>query len=125
MSQVVQEIVDKLKTMSLIEAKELVEAIEETFGVSAAAPVATMAAPVAAAPAEAEKTEFDVVVEAVPADKKIAVLKVVKEKKNIGLQEAKTMVEGAPFTLVEKVSKDEANALKDELSNAGATVTLK
>lgn len=122
---VVSEIIEKLKTLSLLEASELVKSIEEVFNVSAAAPVA---APVAAGPAAAaveEKTEFDVVIESVPADKKIAILKIVKDKKGVGLQEAKAMVEGAPFTLSEKVSQAEATALKDELSAAGATVVLK
>lgn len=123
---VIQEIVDKLKTLSLIEAKELVEAIETTFGVSAAAPVAVAAAPVAGgAPAVEEKSEFDVVIDSVPADKKIAVLKVVKEKKGVGLQEAKAMVEATPFTVLEKASKEDANKLKEELTAAGATVSLK
>ena len=122
---VVSEIIEKLKTLSLLEASELVKSIEEVFNVSAAAPVA---APVVAGPAAAaveEKTEFDVVIESVPADKKIAILKIVKDKKGVGLQEAKAMVEGAPFTLSEKVSQAEATALKDELSAAGATVVLK
>lgn len=122
---VVQEIVDKLKTLSLIEAKELVENIEETFGVSAAAPVAVAASASAAPVAATEQTEFDVVVDSVPADKKIAVLKLVKTIKNIGLQEAKTMVEGAPFTVIEKANKEDATKVKDELSAAGASVSLK
>jgi large subunit ribosomal protein L7/L12 len=123
----VSQIIEELKTLSLLEAAELVKAIEETFGVSAAAPVAVASAAVAgeAAPAAEEKTEFDVVVEAVPADKKIAIIKIVKEKKAIGLGEAKTLVESAPFVLLEKANKEDATKLKDELSGAGATVTLK
>jgi large subunit ribosomal protein L7/L12 len=122
----VNQIIDELKTLSLLEASELVKAIEETFGVSAAAPTAVaVAGPAASGPAAEEQSEFDVVVEAVPADKKIAIIKIVKEKKGVGLGEAKTMVESAPFTIAEKVSKADATALKDELAGAGATVILK
>lgn len=122
----IQSIIEELKTLSLIEASELVKAIEEEFGVSAAAPVAVAAAPAGAAPAEAaaEKTEFNVKVNDVPADKKIAVIKVVKNFLNIGLAEAKQKVESAPFVLAEGLSKDDANKIKDELSGSGATVTL-
>lgn len=121
----INQIIDELKTLSLLEASELVKAIEETFNVSAAAPTAAAAAPTAAAAIVEEATEFDVVVESVPADKKIAIIKIVKEKKAIGLGEAKTMVESAPFTIAEKLNKADATALKDELSGAGASVTLK
>lgn len=121
----INQIIDELKTLSLLEASELVKAIEETFNVSAAAPTAAAAAPTAAAAVVEEATEFDVVVESVPADKKIAIIKIVKEKKAIGLGEAKTMVESAPFTIAEKLNKADATALKDELSGAGASVTLK
>lgn len=121
----INQIIDELKTLSLLEASELVKAIEETFNVSAAAPTASAAAPTAAAAVVEEATEFDVVVESVPADKKIAIIKIVKEKKAIGLGEAKTMVESAPFTIAEKLNKVDATALKDELSGAGASVTLK
>jgi large subunit ribosomal protein L7/L12 len=122
----VNQIIDELKSLSLLEASELVKAIEETFGVSAAAPTAVAAAgPAAAGPVAEEQSEFDVIVESVPADKKIAIIKIVKEKKAIGLGEAKTMVEAAPFTIAEKVSKADATALKDELTGAGATVVLK
>lgn len=121
----VQTIIDELKTLSLIEAAELVKSIEETFGVTAAAPVAiAAAAPVADSPAAEEKTSFNVKVSEVPADKKIAVIKVVKNILNIGLAEAKTKVEGTPFVLVENASKDDANKHKDELVAAGASVTL-
>ncbi len=123
----VQTIIDELKTLSLLEAAELVKAIEETFGVSAAAPVATMAAAPAAgadAPAVEEKTSFNVKVNEVPADKKIAVIKVVKTILNIGLADAKTKVETAPFVMLENVSKDDANKYKEELTAAGATVSL-
>ena len=121
----INQIIDELKTLTLLEASELVKAIEETFNVSAAAPTAVAAAPTAAAAVVEEATEFDVVVESVPADKKIAIIKIVKEKKAIGLGEAKTMVESAPFTIAEKISKADATALKEELSGAGASVTLK
>jgi len=122
----VQTIVDQLKDLTLLEASELVKAIEETFGVSAAAPVAIAgpaAGPVAAA-AE-EKTEFTVEVSDVPADSKIAVIKAVKNILNIGLTDAKAMVESAPFVVAKDIKKEEAEAMKTELSGAGATVNLK
>jgi large subunit ribosomal protein L7/L12 len=122
----VQTIVDQLKEITLIEAAELVKAIEETFGVSAAAPVA-VAGPAAAAvagPAAEAKTEFNVKVTEVPADKKIAVIKIVKNVLNIGLGDAKTKVESAPFTLVENMPKAEADKVKEELVAAGAVVVL-
>ena len=122
----VQTIIDELKELTLLEASELVKAIEETFDVSAAAPVAAVAAAPAggaAAPVE-EKTEFNVKVTEFAADKKIAVIKVVKAALNIGLADAKAKVESAPFVLAESVSKDEANKYKDDLAAAGATVVL-
>jgi large subunit ribosomal protein L7/L12 len=122
----VQSIVDELKNLTLLEAAELVKAIEETFGVSAAAPVAVAASPSGdSAPAAVEQTEFDVVVNSVPADKKIAVIKAVKEITSKGLGEAKAMVELGEFTVAEKANKEDANKFKDMLSAAGATVTLK
>jgi large subunit ribosomal protein L7/L12 len=126
MSSKVQAIIDDLKTLSLLDASELVKAIEETFGVSAAAPVAVAAsgAVAAAAPAEEEKTSFNVKVTDVPADKKIAVIKVVKNVLNIGLADAKTKVEGAPFVLSEGVNKETAEKQKEELVAAGAGVAL-
>ncbi len=121
----VNTIIDQLKDLTLIEASELVTAIEETFNVSAAAPVAVAAAgPAAVAEAVAEKTEFTVKVTDVPADKKISVIKEVKTILNLGLGEAKAMVEAAPFTVSEKVSKEEAEKLKNALSAAGATVSV-
>jgi large subunit ribosomal protein L7/L12 len=121
----VQTIVDQLKDLTLLEASELVKSIEETFGVSAAAPTAVAAAPVAAAAVEVEeKTEFNVKVNDVPADKKIAVIKVVKTILNIGLADAKTKVESAPFVLAEKVKKEDADSYKAQLVEAGATVVL-
>ena len=122
----VDTIIDHLKDLSLMEASELVKAIEETFGVSAAAPVAMAAAPVAggAAPAAEEKSEFTVKITATPADKKIAVIKEVKTIMNIGLADAKTKVEGGEFVVMENVKKDEAMKMKETLSGAGATVEL-
>ena len=117
------EIIDALKEMTLLEASELVKAIEDTFGVSAAA----MAAPAAgaAAPAAEEKTDFDVVLAGFDAAAKIKVIKVVREITGQGLAEAKATVEGAPSTLKEAVSKDEAEALKKQIEEAGGKVELK
>jgi large subunit ribosomal protein L7/L12 len=125
MSDKVQKIIDQLKELTLIEASELVKAIEDTFGVSAAAPVAAVAAaPVAAAPAAEEKSEFNVKVTDVPADKKIAVIKAVKTILGIGLAEAKAKVEGVPFVVAENAKKEDANKFKEDLVAAGATVVL-
>ncbi|NJM58725.1 MAG: 50S ribosomal protein L7/L12 [Synechococcales cyanobacterium RU_4_20] len=123
----VSEIVEKLKTLSLLEASELVKEIEETFGVSAAATGGVMmAAPAAAAAEEVEeKTEFNVMLEEVPADKKIAVLKVVRTITGLGLKEAKTMVESAPIAVKEAIAKDAAEEAKKQLEEAGAKVSLK
>ena len=119
-----EEIIEALKEMSLLEASELVKDIEETFGVSAAAPAAVaVAAPAEAAAAE-EKTNFDVVLEGF-GDNKIAVIKVVREITGLGLKEAKEAVEGAPKTLKEGVAKEEAEKIKAQLEEAGAAVTLK
>ena len=119
-----EEIIEALKEMSLLEASELVKDIEETFGVSAAAPVAVAAAPAAGAAAAEEKTEFDVVLEGF-GDNKIAVIKVVREITGLGLKEAKEVVEGAPKAVVEGVAKDKAEEVKAKLEEAGAAVTLK
>jgi large subunit ribosomal protein L7/L12 len=123
-----QEIVDALKEKSLLETSELVKMIEETFGVSAAA--AAVAAPAAgggggeaAAPAE-EKTEFDVVLQAIGGNK-INVIKVVREVTALGLKEAKDLVEAAPKAVKEGVSKEEAETIKQKLTDAGATVEVK
>ena len=117
------EIIDALKEMTLLEASELVKAIEDTFGVSAAAAVA--AAPVAGAAAAAEeKTEFDVVLTGF-GDQKIKVIKAVREITNLGLAEAKAKVEGIPCAIKEQVSKDEAEELKKKLEEVGASVELK
>ena len=119
-----EEIIEALKEMSLLEASELVKDIEETFGVSAAAPVAVAAAPAAGAAAAEEKTEFDVVLEGF-GDNKIAVIKVVREITGLGLKEAKEVVEGAPKAIQEGVAKDKAEEIKKQLEEAGAAVTLK
>ena len=118
------EIIDALKEMTLLEASELVKAIEDTFGVSAAAPAAVVAAPAAGAAEAEEKTEFDVVLEGF-GDNKIQVIKAVRELTNLGLKEAKEVVEGAPKALKEAVSKDEAEELKKKLEEVGASVELK
>lgn len=127
MSAVTDEILEKLKSLTLLEAAELVKQIEETFGVSAAAPVGgmMMAAPAAAAEEVEEKTEFDVILEAVPADKKIAVLKVVRGVTGLGLKEAKSLVEEAPKPIKEATSKEDAEAIKAQLEEAGAKIVIK
>ena len=124
-----QEIVDALKEKSLLEAAELVKMIEEAFGVSAAA-AAVAAAPAGggataeAAPAAEEKTEFDVILQAAGGNK-INVIKVVREITALGLKEAKDLVEAAPKAVKEGVSKDEAEAIRAKLADAGATVEVK
>ena len=115
--------VEEIKSMTVLELNELVKAIEEEFGVSAAAPVMVASAG-AAAPAAEEKTEFDVVLKSAGANK-INVIKVVKEATGLGLKEAKAMVDEAPKTIKEGVSKDDAEALKTKLTEAGAEVELK
>ena len=118
--------ISKVSVLTVMEAAELSKMLEEKWGVSAAAPVAVAAAAggAAAAPAEEEKTEFDVVL-ADAGDKKINVIKEVRAITGLGLKEAKEMVEGAPKTVKEQVSKDEANELKEKLEAAGASVELK
>jgi large subunit ribosomal protein L7/L12 len=116
-------IIDQLKELTLLEAADLVKAIEETFNVSAAAPVAAAVATGPAVVVE-EKTEFNVKVTEVPADKKISVIKVVKTILNIGLADAKAKVESAPFVLSENVNKEVANKQKEDLTAAGAVVVL-
>ena len=118
------EIIDALKEMTLLEASELVKAIEDTFGVSAAAPAAVVAAPAAGAAEAEEKTEFDVVLTGF-GDQKIKVIKAVREITNLGLAEAKAKVEGIPCAIKEQVSKDEAEELKKKLEEVGASVELK
>ena len=127
MSAATDEILEKLKTLSLLEASELVSQIEEAFGVSAAAPVAIAGGGGGAAAAEEaeEKTEFDVVLDEVPGDKKIAILKAVRSMTGLGLKEAKGMVESAPVTVKEAVAKEAAEEAKKTLEDAGAKVTVK
>ena len=131
MSAKTDEILDSLKSLSLLEASELVKQIEDAFGVSAAASAGVvMAAPGAAAggggaEAEEEKTEFDVVLESFEASAKIKVLKAVREATGLGLGDAKAMVEAAPKTIKEGVSKDDAENLKKAIEEAGGKVSLK
>jgi large subunit ribosomal protein L7/L12 len=124
----IQVIVDQIKGLTLLEASELVKAMEETFGVSAAAavaaaPAAAAAGGEAAAPAE-EKSEFDVILQTVGGNK-INVIKVVREVTALGLKEAKDLVEAAPKAVKEGVSKEEAETIKNKLTDAGATVEVK
>ena len=123
MSEKITQIIEEVKAMTVLELSELVKALEEEFGVSAAAPVAVAAAPGAAAAAE-EKTEFDVILKSAGANK-IAVVKAVKELTGLGLKEAKEVVDGAPKTVKEAVSKDEAESIKAKLEEAGAEVEVK
>lgn len=116
--------IDEIKALSVLELNELVHAIEEEFGVSAAAPVAVAGGPVAAAPAEEEKTEFDVVLKAIGANK-IAVIKAVREITGMGLVEAKNLVESAPATIKEAQPKDVADGFVKKLTEAGAEAELK
>ncbi|MGF7186890.1 large subunit ribosomal protein L7/L12 [Desulfitispora alkaliphila] len=121
----VNEIMEAVKEMSVLELAELVKALEEEFGVSAAAPVAMAAAPVAGGDAAAEEqTEFDVVLTGA-GDKKINVIKVVRELTGLGLKEAKALVDGAPKPVKEKASKEEADEAKAKLEEAGASVEVK
>ena len=123
MSEKITAMIEEIKGLTVLELSELVHALEEEFGVSAAA--AAVAAPAAgAAAAEEEKTEFDVVLKAAGANK-IAVIKVVRALTGLGLKEAKEMVDGAPKTLKEAVSKDEAEKIAAELKEAGAEVEVK
>lgn len=126
MSEKVLQLVEEVKALTVLELAELVKALEEEFGVSASAPaVAVAAAPAATAAAEVEEqTEFDVILESAGASK-MNVIKVVKDACGLGLKEAKAAVDGAPATLKEKVSKEEADALKAKLEEAGATVVVK
>ena len=118
-------LVEEVKELTVLELSELVKALEEEFGVSAAAPVAMMAGPAAAAEtAVEEQTEFDVVLAEVGANK-IAVIKVVREVAGLGLKEAKEVVDGAPKAVKEKVSKEEAESIKAKLEEAGAKVEIK
>ncbi len=119
------QIIEAIESMTVLELSELVKALEEKFGVSAAAPVAVAAAPaVAVAEAVAEKTEFDVIITAAGASK-INVIKVVREVTGLGLKEAKEVVDSAPKAVKEKISKADADALKAKLEAAGASVEVK
>lgn len=122
----IKNFVEEIKKLSIVEVSELVKALEEEFGVSAAAPVAVAAAPAAGAPAAAaeEKTEFTVSLEAA-GDNKIAVIKVVREITGLGLVEAKALVDGAPSVIKENVATKDAQEMEAKLKEAGATVKLK
>ena len=122
------EILDAISKMTLMEVVELISDMEKKFGVTAAAPVAMAAAPAgggaAAAPAE-EKTEFTVILKEYPADKKVTVIKVIREITGLGLKEAKDLVEGAPSTVKEAIPKADAEAIKKKLEEAGAKAAIK
>ena len=121
----VESILESIEKLTLLEAAELVKAMEEKFGVSAAAPVAVAADPAAAAPADDADAEVSVVLASVPADKKIAVLKEVRTLTGLGLKEAKDLVEAAPKAVKENIKKDEAESIKKTLEAAGAVVEIK
>ena len=123
-SDKIMNIVEEVKSLPLLELAELVKAVEEEFGVSAAAPVGVVAVAGAAAPVAEEKTEFDVVLTGF-GDKKLNVIKAVREITGLGLKEAKDMVEGCPKPVKEGVSKDEAESLKKALEEATAKVEIK
>lgn len=126
-SEKVTKMIEDVKALTVLELAELVKALEEEFGVSAAAPVAVAAAPAAggaAAPAAEEKTEFNVILKEVGADK-IKVIKVVREVTGLGLKEAKDLVDGAPKTIKENVSKEDAAAMEAKFKEVGATLEIK
>ena len=123
-SEKITAMIEELKTLTVLELSELVKAVEEEFGVSAAAAVAVAAPAAGGAAAAEEKTEFDVVLKEVGAEK-IKVIKAVREITGLGLAEAKAIVDGAPKTLKEAVGKDDAEAMKAKLAEVGATVELK
>jgi len=127
MSEKINQIVENLKTLTLLEASELVTAIEETFGVDASAAAGGAVVMAAAGPAEEveEKSEFDISLDEVPADKKIAVLKVVRGITGLGLKEAKELVESAPKVIQEAIAKDAAEEAKKQIEEAGGKVSLK
>ena len=124
MSEKITAMIEEIKALTVLELSELVKAIEEEFGVSAAAPVAVVGGPVAGAAAAEEKSEFDVVLADAGAEK-IKVVKVVKDITGLGLKEAKEMVDGAPKTIKEAASKEEAEEIKAKLEEVGAKVELK
>ena len=123
-SEKITNILEEIKSLTILELNDLVKAVEEEFGVSAAAPVGVVAAAGAAAPAAEEKTEFDVVLASFGSNK-LGVIKAVREITGLGLKDAKDLVEGAPKTVKEGVSKDEAEKVKAALTEAGATVEIK
>ena len=123
-SEKITNILEEIKTLTILELADLVKAVEEEFGVSAAAPVGVVAVAGAAAPAVEEKTEFDVILTGF-GDKKLNVIKAVREITGLGLKEAKDMVEGCPKAVKEGVAKDEAEKIKADLEAAGATVEIK
>ena len=127
MSEKINQIIEDLKTLTLLEASELVTAIEETFGVDASAAAGGAVVMAAAGPAEEveEKTEFDISLDEVPADKKIAVLKIVRGITGLGLKEAKELVESAPKVIQEGIAKDTAEDAKKRIEEAGGKVSLK
>ena len=127
MSATREQILESISSMSVLELSELIKEMEDKFGVSAAAPAVAMAAPAAggeAAEAAAEQTEFDVVLGSIGSNK-VSVIKVVRAATNLGLKEAKDLVESAPATVKEAVNKEEAEGIKKQLEEAGATVELK
>lgn len=125
MSTNLEELVETLSSMTVLEMSKLKEQLEEKWGVSAAAPVAIAAAPAAAAEAAEEATDFEVTLESAPADKKISVIKVVREITGLGLKEAKELVESAPKPVKDSAPKAEADEIKKKLEEAGAKVALK
>ncbi len=124
MSEKIEKVMEEVKALTVLELNELVKALEEEFGVTAAAPVAAAGAAVAGGAAAAEQTEFTVVLKEVGANK-MNVIKVVKDLTGLGLKEAKEIVDGAPKNVKENVAKEEAEAMKAKLTEAGATVELK
>lgn len=127
MSEKVEKLIEEIKAISVLELSELVKALEEEFGVSAAAPMAVAAMPAAGAAGGAaveEKTEFDVILKAA-GDNKIKVVKAVKEITELGLKDAKDLVDGAPKAIKEKISKEDAEAIKKKLEEVGAEVEVK
>ena len=121
-----EQILEAISNMTVMEIVDLVKMMEDKFGVTAAAPVAAVAAAAgAAAPVVEEQTEFTVILKAYPADKKVGVIKVIREITSLGLKEAKDLVEGVPSTVKEAVSKADADKIKKQLEDSGATVEVK
>jgi large subunit ribosomal protein L7/L12 len=124
MSEKIEKLIGDVESLTVLELAELVKALEEKFGVSAAAPVAMMAGPATAAPVEEEKTEFDVILKEAGADK-IKVIKVVREITGLGLKEAKDLVDGAPKPIKENATKEEAAAIEAKFKEVGAVCEIK